>query len=60
MVSRLSLPRHRNVILCIKPGDGHWGTVDAGVVEVAVACIVRRNQIWWEWVWWEREWDHDW
>jgi hypothetical protein len=25
-----------------------------------VACIVRRNQIWWEWVWWEREWDHDW
>ena len=34
MVLRLSPPRHRNVILCAKPSDGHWGTVDAGVVEV--------------------------
>jgi hypothetical protein len=34
MVSRLSPPRHRNVILCAKPGDGHWGTIDAGIVEV--------------------------
>ena len=25
-----------------------------------VACIMRRNLIWWEWVWWEREWDRDW
>ena len=25
---------HSTMILCAKPGDGHWGTVDAGVMEV--------------------------
>ncbi|CAD6267753.1 unnamed protein product [Miscanthus lutarioriparius] len=33
LVSRLSPPRHSTVILCARPGDYHWGTVDAGVVE---------------------------
>lgn len=30
----VSHPMRGTVILCAKPGDGHWGTVDAGVVEV--------------------------
>nr|CAB3465992.1 unnamed protein product [Digitaria exilis] len=30
----LALPL-TTVILCAKPGDDHWGTVDAGVIEVA-------------------------